>query len=33
MAALNTKKKLEYWVGLALDYNKTAKASKKKAKK
>lgn len=33
MTALNTKKKLEYWVGLALEYNKTAKASKKKAKK
>ncbi len=28
--ALNTKKKLEYWVKLALDYNKIAKASKKK---
>jgi TfoX/Sxy family transcriptional regulator of competence genes len=28
--ALNTKKKLEYWVKLALDYNKLAKASKKK---
>jgi TfoX/Sxy family transcriptional regulator of competence genes len=28
--ALNTKKKLEYWMGLALEYNKTAKASKKK---
>ena len=27
---LNTKKKLEYWVKLALDYNKLAKASKKK---
>ncbi len=27
---LNTKKKLEYWVGIALAYNKTAKASKKK---
>ena len=26
---LNTKKKLEYWVNLALDYNKIAKASKK----
>lgn len=25
---LNTKKKLEYWVKLALDYNKIAKASK-----
>ena len=33
--ALNTKKKLEYWINLALDYNKIAKASrpKKKAKK
>ena len=31
--ALNTKKKLEYWVKLALDYNKIAKASKKKSKK
>ena len=30
--ALNTKKKLEYWVKLALDYNKFAKASKKKKK-
>jgi TfoX/Sxy family transcriptional regulator of competence genes len=28
--ALSTKKKLEYWVKLALDYNKIAKASKKK---
>jgi TfoX/Sxy family transcriptional regulator of competence genes len=28
--ALNTKKKLEYWIKLALDYNKIAKASKKK---
>lgn len=28
--ALNTKKKLSYWVGLALDYNKIAKAAKKK---
>ena len=28
--ALNTKKKLEYWMDLALEYNKTAKASKKK---
>jgi TfoX/Sxy family transcriptional regulator of competence genes len=27
---LNTKKKLEYWLGLALEYNKAAKASKKK---
>jgi TfoX/Sxy family transcriptional regulator of competence genes len=29
---LNTKKKLEYWVNLALAYNKMAKASKKKKK-
>ena len=29
---LNTKKKLEYWIGLALAYNKIAKASKKKKK-
>lgn len=28
--ALNTKKKLEYWIKLALDYNKVAKAAKKK---
>jgi TfoX/Sxy family transcriptional regulator of competence genes len=28
--ALNTKKKLEFWVNLALEYNKIAKASKKK---
>jgi TfoX/Sxy family transcriptional regulator of competence genes len=28
--ALNTKKKLEYWVRLALEYNKIAKPSKKK---
>jgi TfoX/Sxy family transcriptional regulator of competence genes len=27
---LNTKKKLEYWIKLALDYNKIAKSSKKK---
>src|SRR6476646_10627212 len=32
--ALNTRQKLEYWVKLALEYNKIAKASrKKKAKK
>ncbi|MEO7767502.1 MAG: TfoX/Sxy family protein [Ferruginibacter sp.] len=30
--ALTTKKKLEYWVRLALDYNPLAKASKKKKK-
>ena len=29
---LDTKKKLDYWVQLALDYNQIAKASKKKAK-
>lgn len=28
--ALNTKKKLEYWIRLALEYNAIAKASKKK---
>lgn len=28
--AVNTKKKLEYWMHLALEYNKIAKASKKK---
>jgi TfoX/Sxy family transcriptional regulator of competence genes len=27
---LNTKRKLEYWMKLALEYNKIAKASKKK---
>ena len=27
---LNTKKKLEYWIKLALDFNKKAKPSKKK---
>jgi len=31
--ALNTKSKLEYWVNLALDYNKFAKSSKKNKKK
>lgn len=30
--ALNTQKKLAYWVTLALDYNKIARASKKKIK-
>ncbi len=30
---LTIKKKLEYWVQLALDYNKLAKSSKKKAVK
>jgi len=29
VTALNTKKKLSYWVNLALDYNKVAKPSKK----
>ncbi|MES2332118.1 MAG: TfoX/Sxy family protein [Bacteroidota bacterium] len=29
---LNTKKKVEYWLNLALDYNKIAKASKSKKK-
>ncbi|MBS1916030.1 MAG: TfoX/Sxy family protein [Bacteroidetes bacterium] len=29
---LNTKKKLEFWIGLALEYNAKAKASKKKKK-
>ncbi len=33
IAALNTKNKLEYWINLALEYNKTAKASKPKKKK
>lgn len=28
--ALNTKRKLSYWVNLTLDYNKIAKPSKKK---
>ncbi|MEP7255423.1 MAG: TfoX/Sxy family protein [Ferruginibacter sp.] len=28
--ALNTKNKLAYWIKLALDFNKVAKASKKK---
>jgi TfoX/Sxy family transcriptional regulator of competence genes len=28
--ALNTKAKLEYWIRLAMDYNKIAKVSKKK---
>lgn len=31
-AVLNTKKKLEYWIQLALEYNKIAKAAKKKKK-
>jgi TfoX/Sxy family transcriptional regulator of competence genes len=32
IGALNTKKKLGYWIDLALDYNKHAKASKKRRK-
>ncbi len=28
--SLNTKKKLDYWIQLALEFNKKAKASKKK---
>ena len=31
-AVLNTNKRLDYWVQLALDFNKRAKASKKKKK-
>jgi TfoX/Sxy family transcriptional regulator of competence genes len=31
--ALNTSKKLQYWMSLALDYNRIAKVSKKKASK
>ena len=31
--ALNTKKKLEYWIKLALDYNSIARASKKRKPK
>jgi len=30
---LTTKKRLEYWINLALEYNKIAKASKKKSSK
>ena len=30
ITALNTKSKLNYWIQLALEYNKKAKASKKK---
>jgi TfoX/Sxy family transcriptional regulator of competence genes len=33
IAALNTKKKLEYWITLALEYNKIARKSFKKKKK
>jgi TfoX/Sxy family transcriptional regulator of competence genes len=29
---VRTKKQLDYWIGLALDYNKIAKVSKKKKK-
>lgn len=32
VAALGTKKKLEYWVKLALEFNKKARSSKKKKK-
>ena len=32
-AVLTTRKKLDYWVQLALEYNKVAKASKKKTVK
>ena len=32
IAALDSKKKLAYWIELALEYNKIAKASKKKKK-
>lgn len=32
-AVLNTKKNLAFWVGLALEYNKIAKPSKKTARK
>jgi TfoX/Sxy family transcriptional regulator of competence genes len=31
--ALNSSKKLQYWMSLALEYNRIAKASKKKASK
>lgn len=30
VGAVNTKRKLEYWINLALDHNKIAKKSKKK---
>ena len=30
--ALNTKKKLEYWIKLASEYNKIAKSSRKKTR-
>ena len=32
VAVLNTKKRLEFWLNLALDYNQWAKPSKKKKK-
>jgi TfoX/Sxy family transcriptional regulator of competence genes len=32
IGVLNTRKKLEYWIDLALEYNKIAKPSKKKKK-
>ena len=32
IAVLNTKRKLEYWINLALEYNKLAKPSKKRKK-
>jgi TfoX/Sxy family transcriptional regulator of competence genes len=32
-AVLRTKKQLDYWVQLALEYNKIAKASKKRRQK
>jgi TfoX/Sxy family transcriptional regulator of competence genes len=32
LSALTTKKKLEYWLDLALEYNKIARPSKKKKK-
>lgn len=32
IAALTTKKKLEYWISLALEYNKIARRSSKKKK-
>jgi TfoX/Sxy family transcriptional regulator of competence genes len=30
--AVNTRKKLDYWINLALEYNKIAKASKRKTR-
>jgi TfoX/Sxy family transcriptional regulator of competence genes len=33
ISVLKTKAQLEYWINLALDYNKVAKASKKKTKR